>query len=53
MSWLEIIVSDIMELRSTYCCQSCGSPILFQEFITGDLLSVACLTCGVVAIEMY
>ena len=23
------------------------------EFITGDLLSVACLTCGVVAIEMY
>jgi len=40
-----------MGLQAISTCPSCGSPCLvYQEYVTSDLRSASCMTCGVVSL---
>jgi uncharacterized protein YbaR (Trm112 family) len=41
-----------MEILAIFNCPACKSPLLYQEYITRELRSTTCITCGIVSLTL-
>ena len=41
-----------MEILTIFNCPACKSPLLYQEYITRELRSTTCITCGIVSLTL-
>jgi len=41
-----------MEILAIFNCPACGSPLLYQEYVTRELRSTTCMTCNITSITI-